>query len=225
MAYPAAWLRGASLGEAITCELRLSIVTGKIQPGETLSENRIAADFGTSRSPVREALRTLSGEGLIRLERMGAVVLGLSSKEVEELFDVRYLIESFVQERLSRIDREPLIASLRRILDKMELALRHQDAEEFAYQDFAFHETIIAEAGHSRIWQLWRSIRQLVLAVMLVTTREVFADGEERVQAVIEKHRFILDGLRSGDADEIQKRVRSYFKDSFVTLHHSLGKP
>ncbi|MBB6636879.1 GntR family transcriptional regulator [Cohnella thailandensis] len=224
MAYPAAWLRGASLGEAITCELRLSIVTGKLKPGEKLSENRIAADFGTSRSPVREALRVLSDEGLIRLERMGAVVLGLSEAEVKELFDVRYLIESFVQERLSRMDREPIIGQLERIIDKMELAAKHRDIEEFALQDFSFHETIVAEAKHSRIWQLWRSIRQLVLSVMLVTTQEVFGASAARIEAVIEKHRIILRSLRSGSEEEIQKQVRNYFADSYETLHHSLGK-
>ncbi|RUS47183.1 GntR family transcriptional regulator [Cohnella sp. AR92] len=224
MAYPAAWLRGASLGEAITCELRLGIVTGKLKPGEKLSENRIAADFGTSRSPVRESLRTLSDEGLIRLERMGAVVLGLSEDEVRELFDVRSLIEGFVQERLSHMDLEPVIVQLERIIDKMTLAAKHRDVEEFAFQDFSFHETIVAEAKHSRIWQLWRSIRQLVLTVMLVTTEKVFGEGEERTEAVVEKHRVLLQGLRSGSETEIRKQVRNYFADSYVTLHRSLGQ-
>ncbi|EFM12147.1 transcriptional regulator, GntR family [Paenibacillus curdlanolyticus YK9] len=224
MAYPAAWLRGASLGEAIACELRLSIIMGTIKGGEKLSENRIAADFGTSRSPVREALRTLSDEGLIRLERMGAVVLGLNEEEVDELFDVRYLIESFVQERLSRMDRDSVIIQLERIIDKMTLAAKHLDAEEFAYQDFMFHETIIAEAKHSRIWQLWRSIRQIVLALMLVTTQRVFKEGPERIDRVIAKHSVILQGLRTGNKEEIQQQVRNYFEDSFITLHNSFGQ-
>ncbi|THF79605.1 GntR family transcriptional regulator [Cohnella fermenti] len=224
MLYPSSWLRGASLGEAISCELRLGIVTGKLKPGEKLSENGIAADFGTSRSPVREALRTLSGEGLIRLERMGAVVVGLGAEEVRELYDVRCLIESFAQERLSRMDREPILARLERILDRMELAAKHKDIEEFALLDFTFHETIVEEANHSRIRQLWRSIRQLVLTVMLVTTEDVFGEGEARVAAVIGKHRALLDSLRSGDETEVREQVRTYFADSFATLDHTLGR-
>lgn len=69
--YPSAWLQNASLGETIACELRLRIINGTIKTGETISENWVASEFGTSRSPVREALKTLSSEGLIRLERMG----------------------------------------------------------------------------------------------------------------------------------------------------------
>jgi len=222
MKYPEAWLRGASLGEGIACNIRLKIVSGTIQPGDKLSENGIAAEFGTSRSPVREALKTLSGEGLIRLERMGAVVIGLGPKEVGELYDVRYLIESFVQSRIAALDAAALSVVLERIIDKMELAGRHRDPVEFAYQDLSFHETIIAEAKHSRIWQLWKSIRQLVMTVMLITTEEVFAEGAERVEAVIEKHRILLQGIRSGDPEEVQKKVRRYFDDSYVTLRHSL---
>ncbi|WP_027094264.1 GntR family transcriptional regulator [Cohnella thermotolerans] len=224
MSYPEAWLRGASLGEGITCQLRLQIINGTLKPGETLSENRIAADFGTSRSPVREAMKTLSNEGLIRLERMGAVVVGLGPKEVEELYDVRYLIESFVQQRMAGSDTGPLKISLQRIIDKMELAAKHGDPVEFAFQDLSFHETIIAEAKHSRIWQLWRSIRQIVMTVMLITTEEVFAEGERRIQGVVEKHRRLLQALQSGDPDEVQRSVRHYFDDSYVTLQHSISR-
>lgn len=221
MLFPSSWLQGASRGEAIACELRLRIISGTLRPGEVLSENRIAADFDSSRSPVREALRTLSNEGLIRLERMGVVVLGLKMKDVEELYDVRFLIESFVQQRLASAVPEPLITQLHNIIDKMELAGRHQDAVEFAYQDLTFHETIIEAAEHSRISHLWRSIRYVVMTVMLLTTKEVFHQGEHKVSAVIEKHRLLIQALESGDKSLIQAGVRQYFKDSGKTLHDS----
>lgn len=223
MRYPESWLRGAALGEGITCELRLQIIDGTLKPGETLSENRIAADFGTSRSPVREALKTLSNEGLIRLERMGAVVIGLGQKEVDELYDVRFLIESFAQQRMAGMDTEALFVQLDRIIDKMELAAKHVDPIEFAYQDLSFHETIIAEAKHSRIWQLWRSIRQIVMTVMLLTTEEVFSEGAARVEGVIEKHRRVIAGIRTNDPQTIERTVRDYFADSYLTLHDSLS--
>ncbi|CAM3918774.1 GntR family transcriptional regulator [Cohnella lubricantis] len=223
MRYPESWLRGAPLGEGITCELRMQIISGALKPGETLSENRIAADFGTSRSPVREAMKTLSSEGLIRLERMGAVVIGLGEKEVDELYDVRFLIESFAQQRMAGLDTGPLIVQLGRIIDKMELAAKHMDPIEFAYQDLAFHETIIAEAKHSRIWQLWKSIRQIVMTVMLLTTEEVFSEGEARVAGVIDKHRKLLNGIQTNDPKTIERTVRDYFADSYVTLHDSIS--
>jgi GntR family transcriptional regulator of gluconate operon len=222
MQYPSAWLQGVSLGESIACELRLQIIKGSIKPGEVISENRIAADFGTSRSPVREALKSLSNEGLIQLERMGAVVLGLSLKDVEELYDVRFLIESFVQQRLIGGNQQPLIAKLNQIIDKMELSVKYKDIVDFSYQDMSFHEVIIAAVEHKRIQHLWKSIRHIVMTVMLITTEEVFSKGEQKLNAVIDKHRTIVKGLESKNKEIIQKVVQEYFADSHKTLHDSL---
>jgi GntR family transcriptional regulator, gluconate operon transcriptional repressor len=223
MRYPSVWLQGVSLGESIACELRLQIIKGTIKPGEVISENRIASDFGTSRSPVREALKTLSNEGLIRLERMGAVVLGLSIEDLEELYDVRYLIESFAQQRLASGNHESLLANLNQIIDKMELAIKYNDYVEFSHLDFRFHEAMIIEANHARIMHLWKSIRQIVLTVMLITTDEIFSEGEDKLLTVIEKHRAIVNALESKDVTIIQKVVREYFEDSNKTLHSSIS--
>jgi GntR family transcriptional regulator, gluconate operon transcriptional repressor len=223
MRYPSAWLQGASRGDAIASELRLQIIKGMIKPGEIISENRIAADFGASRSPVRDALKTLSNEGLIRLERMGAVVLGLSMQDLEELYDVRYLIESFAQQRLAVGDHGALLVNLRQFIDKMELAVKYNDAIEFSHLDFRFHEAMIAEAKHARILHLWKSIRHIVLTVMLITTDEVFSEGEAKLLAVIEKHRVLLKALESKDAAVIQNVVQAYFADSIQTLHNSIS--
>jgi GntR family transcriptional regulator of gluconate operon len=222
MQYPTAWLQGASRGESIACELRLQIINEQIKPGEVLSENRIAADFGTSRSPVREALKYLSGEGLIRLERMGAVVIGLNLKDVEELYDVRYLIESFAQQKLAGGGHEAMILQLEQIIDKMKLAVKYNDFVEFANQDFIFHEAIVKEANHTRILHLWNSIRHIVMTVMLITTEKGFHEGEERMNWVAEKHRTVVESLRSGDVETIRKVVQDYFADSGRTLIHSL---
>lgn len=223
MRYPSSWLQGMSLGESIASELRLQIIKGSIRPGEVISENRIAAEFGTSRSPVREALRALSNEGLIRLERMGAVVLGMSLNDIVELYDVRYIIESFAQQRLAGCDLDPLIVHLNRIIDKMTLAVQHRDVVEFSYLDFTFHETLIAQASHTRILHLWNSIRHLVLTVMLITTDEVFSEGEQKLAMVVEKHRKIVAGLKTKDVKIIQSVVEHYFADSRVTLHNSIN--
>ncbi|WP_127530408.1 GntR family transcriptional regulator [Paenibacillus kobensis] len=223
MHYPSAWLQGASLGESIASELRLQIINGTIKQGEKLSENRIAADFSTSRSPVREALKALSNEGLIRLERMGAVVLGLSTQDLQELYDVRYLIESFAQQRLASGNHESLLANLKQLIDKMELAVKYNDYVEFSQLDFRFHESIIAEAQHTRILHLWKSIRHIVLTVMLITTDVVFSEGEKEQLRVIEKHRVIIKALETKDVNVIQNVTQEYFADSNITLHSSLS--
>ncbi|QCT04913.1 transcriptional regulator, GntR family [Paenibacillus algicola] len=219
--YPVSWLQGASLGERISCELRLQIIKGVLSPGDVLSENRIAGHFGTSRSPVREAFRTLSAEGLITLKRMGAVVQGMSQKDVEELYDVRYLIESFVQSRMLMNGHTVWMDQLQHILDRMELAARHRDPVEFSFQDLAFHEMVVLEAKHQRMLHLWKSIRPIIMTVMLITTERIFQEGGTRLEAVLHKHRLLLDSLKSRDEVRLQAAVKEYFEDSRRTLHQS----
>ncbi|WP_019639390.1 GntR family transcriptional regulator [Paenibacillus fonticola] len=222
MKYPSSWLKGNSLGESIACELRLQIINGTIKPGEVLSENGIAADFGTSRSPVREALKTLSSEGLITLQRMGAVVVGLQLDDISELYDVRFLIESFAWKRLAQQDPTSVISQLQQIIDKMQLAAKHRDVVEFAYQDLSIHELIIKEAKHARIWHLWLSIRQIVETVLLITTEEVLSQEEEHINFVINKHRKLLQGLETRDPAVVSAHIEEYFADSHQTLHKSI---
>lgn len=222
MQYPSAWLQGASLGESIADRLRLRIIGGEIEPGAVISENRVADMFGASRSPVREALKTLAGEGLIRLERMGAVVVGLDLGAVKELYDVRHLIESFAQQRLAAQNNEALIARLGQHIDRMKLAAAHGDCVEFAQQDFSFHERIVEAAGHTRIRHLWSSIRPIVKTVILLTTEKEFARGERRMNEIADKHRMVIEGLGSGSEENIRQIVKAYFDDSDETLGRSL---
>src|SRR5690625_1805321 len=103
------------MGIKVVSELRMRIISQAIESDTTLSENKLANRFQVSRSPVREALQILNNEGLIRLERMGAVVVGISEKDIEEMYDVRLMMESFVFERLLQQDNGPLLQKLEKI--------------------------------------------------------------------------------------------------------------
>jgi DNA-binding GntR family transcriptional regulator len=86
-----------SLASAVADKLREMIIRGDIQEGEQLRQDAIAADFRVSRIPVREALRQLEAEGLIKIvAHRGAVVSALSPDEIEELFEIRAILESEV---------------------------------------------------------------------------------------------------------------------------------
>ena len=222
MKYPTTWLQGASLGERITCELRLQIIRGMQTPGTVLSENQIATDFGTSRSPVREAMKVLSSEGLIRLERMGAVVIGMTPDEMEELFDVRMLIEHFVVQRYVHKDNTILVTTLNQMIDKMEVALKHRDIAEFSLQDFNFHEALVLEAGHTRILHTWNGMRQLILTVMLAATEQRFASNIEESQVTIHKHRTFANALKQGNDQELSRLIEEHYRDTRNAVNDSV---
>lgn len=222
MQFPAMWLQGASLGEKISSELRLRIINGTMAPDTVITENVLAAEFGTSRSPIRDALKILSNEGLIRMERMGAVVIGLKSKDMEELNDVRFLFEGFAVQKLSSAYDEQKIKELQQIVDKMELAASHGDPVQFAYYDLLFHETIILSAHHSRILYLWNNIRYVILTVLLVATERRFSKHKEEIQPLIHRHKLIVEALVSRDASNMSKIIQEHFMDTKKSVDESL---
>ncbi|MEH7225512.1 GntR family transcriptional regulator [Bacillus sp. JJ1566] len=222
MEFPSIALKGTSLGEMISSELRLKIINKSITPGTVLSENSIAEEFGTSRSPVREALKTLSNEGLIRLERMGAVVLGLSRKDIEELYDVRYIIETFVIERLSKMEHQEIIKKLNKILDEMIIAAKYNHYIEFTIQDLKFHELMIEAANHKRMLHLWNNIRDIVFTALLVATKKRFLENSNEIDPLIEKHRFLIDSIVSKDLEFIKRVVHDHFEDTRETVTNTI---
>lgn len=219
MEYPKQLIKNASLGEKIANELRLQIISRKIKRETLLSENQIASQFGTSRAPVREALKVLAGEGLVKLERQGIHVLGLTREDLDEIYDVRFLIESFACKRLSKYFDEEKSFKLGRIIDKMELAAKHQDYVEFSMHDLDFHEEIIRLCEHTRILNMWKHIRAIIFTALLVATKKRFEDDLYYVPQLIDLHQQIIHAIARGDMNEINQMLKIHYTDTFDTVY------
>ncbi|PPQ46235.1 GntR family transcriptional regulator [Paenibacillus peoriae] len=211
--YPSKWLLKASAGDRVTSELRMRIISGGIESGTILSENKLAADFTVSRSPIREALKILASENIIRLERMGAVVIGLSEKEIEEIYDVRLLIESFVFERLVKMDTDDLAKELSKILEMMKVAIKYGDADEFSYQDVLFHETIIRAVNHSHILMIWNNLKPVMESLILLSMRMRFKEKYEDFTRIINNHELYVEAIKAKDRDLMIKSLHENFDD------------
>ncbi|MEK4534088.1 MULTISPECIES: GntR family transcriptional regulator [Peribacillus] len=211
--YPVKWLSKASAGDRVTSELRMRIISGMIESGTILSENKLAADFGVSRSPIREALKILASENIIRLERMGAVVIGLTEKEYAEIYDVRLLIETFVFERLVRMDTNELVMELSKILEMMKISIKYRDADEFSNQDVLFHETIIRSINHSYILMIWDNLKSVMESLILLSMRSRFKEKYEDFTRIINNHQLYIDAIKTKDRDLMIKSLHKNFDD------------
>lgn len=141
-------------------QIRTAILEGRYEPGTRLVEQRIAAEFDLSRTPVREALRTLEAEGLVRIERnRGATVRGLTTEEVVDLYDLRSRLEGYAAELaaqrhddadLARIDGgiAAFGAAARSSGDDLARARALDDA------NATIHLGIVAAARHDQLEQL-----------------------------------------------------------------------
>lgn len=205
-------VKGAVLADQLTHDLRLKILSGAYDKDSRLSENRIAAEFGISRAPVREALRRLQYEGLVDIERQGVVIKGIQKDDLKQVYDVRLMLELFSLTHLTAEKQNLLADRLDIIVDRMELALTHRDYEEFSRQDMEFHDLSFAIGNHRFVNVFWNNFRDFYQAMLYVGTRQRFEAGDfEYKKEVLKKHRSLSSVLRTHNREQIRKAVLGHF--------------
>jgi len=220
--YPSKWNASASTGERLAAELRIRIIAGVVSEGTVLSENKLAAEFEVSRSPIREALKILASENIIRLERMGAVVRGLSEQDIKEIYDVRLLIETFVYERILKIDTSELVRELSKIREMMEVAIKYKDADEFSYQDVLFHETVIRSINHSYILLIWNNTKPVMESLILLSMRSRLIEKYDDFSRILKNHDIYIKAIQTKDRNIMIQAIHQNFDDVQETVEDLL---
>ena len=138
----------------------MAIISGRFEPGERLIESVLSTELGTSRGPVREALRQLENEGLVMsFPYRGAVVLGVSDEEVHEvLIPIRLTLERYSFARALEKMTDDDFAELGKQIWLMEQAGKANDLIKLVEADLAFHEIVIRRRGSCTPLQIWRTI-------------------------------------------------------------------
>jgi DNA-binding GntR family transcriptional regulator len=144
-------LKHKTIASAIAEELRSSILSGEHPPGLQLRQDMLAATFGVSRIPVREALLQLEAEGLVSIApHRGAVVTGLSPEEVDDVFALRRLLEPrLALASVPRLTAEDL-AQLDAIQTAFAVAIAAGDAARWGHLNAELHLGMYARAGQPR---------------------------------------------------------------------------
>ena len=133
-------------------EIRKRILSGQYAPGAPLRQDSLAADLGMSRIPIREALVLLESEGVVRiLPHRGAVVSQLSLDEIEELFNMRMLLEPFILRRSAPSLTSGDFASLKRVLEQYAASLQDTNASRWNDLNAEFHLLLYRHARSPRV--------------------------------------------------------------------------
>src|SRR6185295_7460700 len=151
----------ASRSQTVSDQIRGQILDGKLRPGERLVEDRLSAELGVSRVPVREALRALSAEGLVRLERnRGASVAQVTPELVAELVEVRALLEG-LNARLAAQRHDPaIVKQLGEVLARGNAAAGSASTEQLARLNAEFHERLADASRNSVLSDVMRGLRE-----------------------------------------------------------------
>ena len=188
--------RPVRLGQSVADRLRAAILAGTYKPGERLIEDRLSAEFAVSRVPVREAIRTLTAEGLVvPTASRGARVAETTGAFARELVEVRALLEG-MNARLAARHRDPAtLTALRKVLARGNAAAADGTPAELAALNGEFHE-LLAVAGSNRVLRdVMRSLRERTNLVFRRNT-------VERAREDWREHAQILSAVVAGD-DEL----------------------
>ena len=182
-------------GQQVIETMRTAIISGRFAPGDRLIESTLSAELGTSRGPVREALRQLESEGLVMsFPYRGAIVLGVSDEEVQEvLIPVRLTLERYSWSHALAKLTDDDFAELAKQIWIMEQAGKANDLSKLVEADLNFHEIVISASGQLHTVQIWRTIWPRIRAYFYRYER--FRSFEDTV----EEHRELLAALQTRD--------------------------
>lgn len=187
--------RPTSTQHAVLDELRLWIHSGRLQPGEKVLQEDVAAELGTSVVPVREALKTLQSEGLlVHHPNRGFFVTKLSEEELVELCSIRSALESLAVEKALILLSEEALTRMDELILAMEDADRAGEIDNLIRLDRAFHFILFAASNSP---QLLRMI-EMAWDQSDAYRSAFFVDPSHR-SATHREHRHIVEATRKGD--------------------------
>jgi DNA-binding GntR family transcriptional regulator len=187
-----------NLREEITETLRAAVISGELRPGVVYSAPSMAAQFGVSPTPVREAMLDLAGEGLVEgVRNKGFRVTELSDRDLDELSELRALVEVPTVRRIADAGVTPAaLDELRPLATRIEEAAARGDLITHVAADLEFHLRLLALAGNRQLVETVRSLR----ARSRIYGLRSLAERGELVPSAHE-HAELLDLVAAGDAD------------------------
>ena len=212
----------ASLGQLATDSLRSAILSGQYQPGERLVEDRLSAEMGVSRVPIREALRQLATEGLVTVQpRRGASVAEVSPAVAADLVEVRATLEGLNARLAARNRSADILAELHDILREGNRAAESQSVTDLVRLNGAFHDKL-AEAGRNSIlWDIMRTLRERTSLVFALTTqRRASEDWKEHSQILAA----VIQGNEEQAANLATEHVRAAAQATLIAKKTLVAK-
>jgi len=205
------------LRDQVRDHLRDRIVTGKLQPGDRMVERELAAEYGVSRIPVREAIRILESEGFVSVvPRRGVVVRRMQERDIDELFDVREALEVLAARRATERATKPELRQLEKALTAARKALRSGNPDAIGTASDSFHDTLISLAHNE------------LLATMLEPLSGrlhwLFRQNDDPATLYAE-HQRLFEAISSGDSDRAAAEALRHVQTNRDRALHLLFGP
>ena len=191
------------LSDHVYASIKNAIITAQREPYERLIEEAIAADLGTSRTPVREALQKLEKEGLIfRRPENGFAVKGVAEEEVEDILDLQCVLEGYAGRLAASSITEDELRSLNDLVSRQEDC---SDTEPFIRLDGEFHDALHRAAKNARLYDLVQGLRDSIDRYRIIVFR-----SQARLHVSVKDHKELVSLMKTKNGRKIEKLIRTH---------------
>ena len=190
--------------------LRLQIITNEIKPGTKLVERDVAEWMGVSRAPVRDALLELENEGLLESRTNGRYVIELTSKDVNDLIQVRTALELLATELVTKNHDDESRRHLESVLKVMKDAVENDDREAFHKSDLLIHRTIWEQAKNPHLLKMLNYIIGPIF--MFIANPLTEFDLAETYQY----HENLVNSIHAGDIEGVHKDLEEHMENTLT---------
>jgi len=181
--------------ESIADSLRADILRGKLKSGQALKQDEIAAQFGISKIPVREALIQLKAEGLVNFyPNRGAFVSEISAAEADEIYVMRIALETAV---LARAIPHLTVAHLKHAKEILDAIDQEENIAKWGELNWEFHATLYSPAALPRVMDTIRTLHSNIARYLVL-----YLAGMAYQKKSQKEHRAILEACRHGDTEK-----------------------
>jgi DNA-binding GntR family transcriptional regulator len=212
-------LAGRPMYELVAERVRARILSHRQAPGSWIDEQALCAEYGISRTPLREALKVLATEGLVTMRpRRGAYVTEMSERDVTEVYHLLSLLESDAAGEVARNAGDAELAELAALHAQLESAVN--DRERFFALNEAFHLRVLDLAGNR-----WRAqvVADLRKVMKLNRHHSLFREG--RMTESLNEHRALMLALRRRDGAAAEALSRQHFRNGLAAARPAASAP
>lgn len=208
------------LRDVVFNTLREAILRGELKPGERLMEVKLANKLGVSRTPIREAIRKLELEGLVKMiPRRGAEVAEITEKSLLDVMEVREALEELsVVLACDRMTKEEL-DELKRVAVKFEDVSKTDNVTRIAEVDVAFHDVIYKSTQNAKLVSLLNNLRE-----QMYRYRVEYLKDPAVYPKLIEEHNQIIKDLEGKKKEEVKKIMSEHITNQIESVRDTIRK-
>lgn len=208
------------LREIVFETMRNAIISGDLKPGQRLMEVQLAEQLGVSRTPVRESIRKLELEGLVKMvPRKGAYVTPMSISDLREMMEIRRALENLSAELAAKNATEEDIKKLHESNKGFESSAMTNNEKGIIDYDIDFHETIYKATGNERLCNMINSLREQMQRVRVEYVHHI-----SDKKPLIGQHQMIIKYIEEHNPEAAAKAASEHIKEAEEDMIVELSK-